>query len=237
MPMEPDAAGSLDDLPDSEFRGLIGRLVAEVSGLRATVAPLDARVTERWDENTALRGEVVRLEAENRTLKDEIARLKGLPPRPPLMPSGMERSTEAGRVSKTKRPRLRRRCGPVLSRISITEEAVLTAPAPAGSRFKGYGDIVVQDLDLTARAIRSRRESWKTPSGETVTGTLPAGIRGGLPKPRTMAWRKCACGSMRSRRSRRRSGFQGCGSSPSWYFFACTTGRRGGAHGGTGSQR
>jgi hypothetical protein len=92
----------------------------------------------------------------------------------------MERSTEAGGVSKTKRPRSRRRRGPVLPRISITEEVVLTAPAPPGSRLKGYDDIVVQDLDLTARAIRFRRERWRTPSGGTVSGTLPAGITGGF---------------------------------------------------------
>ncbi|NJO55678.1 MAG: transposase, partial [Rhodospirillales bacterium] len=178
--MEPAATDSLGELPDSELRDLIGRLVAEVSGLRATVNGLEARVTVLQAENTALRGEVARLEAENRTLKDEIARLKGLPPRPPLTPSGMERSTEAGGVSKAKRPRSRRWRGPVLPRISITEEVVLTAQAPAGSRFKGYDDIVVQNLDLTARAIRFRRERWRTPSGETVSGTLPVGIRGGF---------------------------------------------------------
>ena len=62
--MEPAAADSLRDLPDSELRDLIGRLVAEVSGLRATVLVLEARVTVIQGENTALRGEVARLEAE-----------------------------------------------------------------------------------------------------------------------------------------------------------------------------
>ena len=44
MPMEPAATDSLGDLPDSELRDLIGRLLAEVGGLRATVLVLEARV-------------------------------------------------------------------------------------------------------------------------------------------------------------------------------------------------
>ena len=173
MPMQPSDTDLLDALSAGELRGLIGRLLSEVSALRSAVQTLQ-------ELNTALRGEVATLSAENRTLKDEIARLKELPARPPSKPSGMDRSTEAGRVSKKKRARSRRRRGPTLPRITITDEVVLTAAAPAGSRFKGYDDIVVQDLDLTARATRFRRERWKTPSGETVSGTLPAGIVGGF---------------------------------------------------------
>jgi hypothetical protein len=38
----------------------------------------------------------------------------------------------------------------------------------AGSRFKGYEDIMVRDLHLSAEVIRYRRERWLLPSGETV---------------------------------------------------------------------
>ena len=36
--------------------------------------------------------EVARLRAENAALREEVARLKGLPPRPKLKPSGMEKA-------------------------------------------------------------------------------------------------------------------------------------------------
>ena len=64
----------------AELIGLVRRLVGEVARLRAEVERLN--------------GEAAGLRVENRTLKDEIARLKHLPPRPPMKPSGMEKATE-----------------------------------------------------------------------------------------------------------------------------------------------
>jgi hypothetical protein len=171
MLMSPTDIDSVETVADGELRGLIGRLLNEVSDFRSVVQTVQ-------NENTALKSKVAELEVENRALKDEVARLKSLPPRPPSKPSGMEQSTDAGRVSKKKRSQRRR--GPTLPRISITDEVVLKAVVPPGSRFKGYTDIVVQDLNLTARATRFRRECWTTPSGETVTGPLPVGIVGGF---------------------------------------------------------
>ena len=177
--MERLDVASLRALSADDLRSLIVRLAAEQNALRATVAGLEGRIGALQDENTKLREQAAALTAQNRTLKDEIARLKELPRRPPDRPSGMEKSTEVGQIGK-KKSGSRRRRGATLPRITITQEVVLAATAPAGSRFKGYDDIVVQDLDLRAQATRYRRERWTTPSGETVSGALPAGIVGGF---------------------------------------------------------
>jgi hypothetical protein len=107
-------------------------------------------------------------------LRDEVARLKGLKGRPPIKPSGMENATAS--KPGEKRPRRRGR-GKAVPRVAV-EEQVLKAEVPAGSRFKGYEDFVVQDLELRVRVIRYRRERWFTPDGRTVIAPLPPGVRG-----------------------------------------------------------
>ncbi|MEN2793685.1 transposase [Sphingomonas oligophenolica] len=136
----------------------------QLAGLEAAVATLTA-------QNAALR-------AENGALKEEIARLKGLPPRPKftLKPSGMEQATSkpAGKKGR-KRGR-----GAVRDKLVVTSEVRLKAQVPQGSRFKGYEDVLVQDLRISVAVVRYRRERWETPSGERIVAALPPGILGGF---------------------------------------------------------
>jgi Transposase IS66 family len=154
----PDNA-PLETLPLAELRELVSTLVAKVAELGAA--------------NAALK-------AENQALRDEVARLKGLPPRPPSRPSGMEQATGGAGPGKGGNTRSRRRRGAKRDREAVTAEVVVKAAPPPGSRFKGYQDILVRELTLTPAVVRYRRECWATPSGETVLAPLPAGIVGGF---------------------------------------------------------
>src|SRR5215813_10886627 len=143
--MSPPA--DLDHLSPAELKDLVLTLLAEVAELRRTVA----------------------------AQRDEIARLKGGPPRPDIKPSGMEQASDPKRPeSSPKRPR-----GSTRSKLSINEEreVALVAP-PHGSRFKGYTSHVVQDLVIRAHVVNFRCERWQAPDGSMVTAPLPAGIAG-----------------------------------------------------------
>src|SRR5271167_4378267 len=71
---------SFEGLSPTELVGLVRRWIGEVERLRG----------ESEKRSAALAA----ARAENQTLKDEIRRLKGLPPRPPIKPSGMEKATD-----------------------------------------------------------------------------------------------------------------------------------------------
>ena len=137
-----------------------------------STAELKALVATLLDQVSAL-GRVV---AEQR---DEIARLKGLKGRPDIkpnvLPSGMEKASRP--VTDATTPG-RRGGGPKTQRRVIHEDRVVKAAVPAGSRFKGYANFVVQDLVLRVHTVRYRRERWVTPDGETVTAALPSAVTG-----------------------------------------------------------
>jgi plasmid stability protein len=169
--MPSPGAASLEAFSLAVLRDLVGTLVSEVARLRADNAALHGRAE-------AQQAVIAALSTENQALRDEVARRKGLPPRPPSRPSGMERATSRGTGKGGKRSRRRR--GAKRDRDAVTAEVVVKAAPPPGSRFKGYGDILVRELRVSAAVVRLRRERWLTPAGETVLAPLPAGIVGGF---------------------------------------------------------
>src|SRR4051794_1947289 len=131
-------------------------------------AELGALAERLLAENADLRRTVAELRA-------EVATLEGVKRRPEVEPSGMEKgassdpgATNRGRGAKASKA----------GRLPIDEERVIAADVPAGSRFKGYEDFLVQDLVLRPHVVRLRRERWLTPDGRTITAPMPVGVVG-----------------------------------------------------------
>ncbi|HEV2246194.1 MAG TPA: transposase [Terriglobia bacterium] len=103
---------------------------------------------------------------ELQALRDEIARLKKQKPKPTIAPSRLNNDDKRSRRRKGARRRRRRR------RADRTV-VVKAEQVPAGSRFKGYDDYTVQELEIKAQATLYRVEKWLTPDGKWVTGKLP----------------------------------------------------------------
>src|ERR1700728_3955195 len=109
---------SLERLAPADLIGVVRDLIGEVGRLRA--------------ENEKLGGALTKLKAEHQAVKDELARLKKLPPRPPHKPSGMDKATDrvgsedsgnkgaAGEKS-------RRRRGSQLDKLTIDSTVVVRA--------------------------------------------------------------------------------------------------------------
>jgi len=130
-------------------------------------AQLEAQVVDLLGENSELKQIVA-------AQRDEIARLKGLKGRPSIKASGMENATNPKRGGK----RVKRRGRGKVTPRAVAETEVLRVWHPKGSQFKGYEPYQMQDLVLTARVVRYRRERWLTPQGETIVAPLPSGTRG-----------------------------------------------------------
>src|SRR6059058_5049428 len=158
---------SLERLTQADLIGVVRDLIGEVGRLRA--------------ENEKLGVALTKLRVEHQAVKDELARLKKLPPRPPQKPSGMDKATDRPNspANASKGGRSAQRRGSNLDKLTITQTIELKVDAPAGSRHKGYDEIVVQDLVLNPSVTRYRREHWETPDGKTLIAPLDPGIVGG----------------------------------------------------------
>jgi hypothetical protein len=115
------------------------------------------------------------LEETVQKLRDEIAILKGLKPRPQIAPSRLEQRPSRPGVEGQKRPGSEKK--PKNAQLTITRELRLPFPdPPPGSVSKGYEEYIVQELVIRAEVTRYLRERILTPDGRSLLAPLPADV-------------------------------------------------------------
>jgi hypothetical protein len=124
-------------------------------------------------------------QAETQRLRDEVNRLKGEQGKPkikanrarPAKPPAQNYSSEKERRKPKPRQKQAKK-----DKLEIHREQTLTVDQtilPSDAEFKGYEDVVVQDVLFRADNVRFRKEKYWVPSlGQTFLASLPLGYEG-----------------------------------------------------------
>ncbi len=139
-----------------------------------------------------LYGENEALKEENQQFKDEINRLKGEQGKPEIKAKckkeSVDHSSEKERqadgnpgADEKNNPKKRQREGK-LPKVKINREQVCLIDKnvlPADAQFKGYSDVVIQDIKIVTDNVKYRREVYYSPSQrKTFLGQLPVDVAG-----------------------------------------------------------
>ena len=160
-----------------------------VSQLLQTIDP-QLMADDSWGQSVELllnlieelNSKVQELERQNQRLKDENNRLKGEQGKPDIKPKKPRRLSKNYSSEKERKTPKKRSKGCKSESIKIDREEILEYPRdqlPADAQFKGYEEVIVQDIKLTTDNILFRKQKYYSPSQKkTYLAKLPKGYQG-----------------------------------------------------------
>ena len=126
----------------------------------------------------ALHRENLALKTENQRLKDEINRLKGQKGKPNIKPKSSIKKNEPNKKLK---PKKKWKKQSKLNRVKIDDTEVIKyeGSLPYDAQYKGYRNVVVQDIVIKTNNIEFKLERYYSPSeGKAYEAPMPDYIRG-----------------------------------------------------------
>jgi len=139
---------------------------------------IQSQAEQIQDQAEQIQGQVEhisKLEKNIEKLKDEISRLNNTPKRPKFKPNKMEpRNRGKGKLSKNFSKNNENICVPEKKQEEVKVQA---KNVPPGSRFKGYSDFKMQDLEIVVKEITYKLEVWQAPDGKVIRAQLPWKLR------------------------------------------------------------
>ena len=120
-------------------------------------------------------------QAEIQRLRDEVNRLKGEQGKPSVKPGTKPTATDHSSEQQRRQPRSWKK-GNKVQQVQIDREQVLPvdpAVLPPDAEFKGYEEVVVQDVVVHTDNVLFRKEKFYSPSQRKIyLAELPPGYQG-----------------------------------------------------------
>ena len=168
----------------------------EVESIMASISDLETKkvLNKLLNLVETIHSENEELKEKNQQLKDEVSHLKGEQGKPDIkgknhnnedISSEQERkddSTDNDDDDTKKGKKKKRKRKPKLPRVKIDREEICPvdeSTLPKDIEFKGYSDVVIQDIKIVTDNVKYRREIYYSPSEKkTYLGDLPSDIAG-----------------------------------------------------------
>lgn len=138
-------------------------------------------IDKLYSENESLR-------EENQRLKDEVNHLKGEQGKPDIKANtqpndhSSEQDRKGSEDPNRDEKKKKRHRKPKLANVKIDREQkcpIDKSILPGDAQFKGYSDIVIQDIKIITDNVKYRRETYYSPSkNKTYLGELPIDVAG-----------------------------------------------------------
>ena len=129
-----------------------------------------------------LKSKVKELQADNQRLRDENNRLKGEQGQPKIKANGQPEDKKNPSSEQERHQPKAHKKGKKNEFIKIDPEQVLKVSLeqlPPDAEFKGYEEVIVQDIKITTDNVLFRKEKYYSPSlGKTYLAEVPAGYEG-----------------------------------------------------------
>lgn len=149
--------------------------IQDIEGARSAIIMLLNLIEELKQDNQALR-------EENQRLRDENNRLKGEQGKPDIKPNRAQQGRGGHSSEKERRRSKKWRKRSKLDQIRIDREETLRVDKeqlPADAEFKGYEEVVVQDIRISTDNVRFAKEKYYSPSQRQVyIAPMPGGYAG-----------------------------------------------------------
>jgi len=110
--------------------------------------------------------------------RDEINRLKNMPKRPKFRPGGGNPKNRSGKPNSNNKRGKSNSNNDIAPKKRREEITVPASNVPEGSRFKGYQEYTVQELELIPKDIIYRLAVWQAPDGTIIRAILPKEVQG-----------------------------------------------------------